>query len=153
MISKRVHCEPQNDSIRRLGLYIAGASHEGEKLFEKWTAGCYAGQDYDLAMDEIKATQGLNNRTTKEKTYHLVVSFYPEDFKKLSLEDFKDIEKEFAKSLGFEDHQRLCGVHINTDNPHMHVAYNMIHKEKFTRHDPYYDYFKRDKTCRFLEQE
>jgi hypothetical protein len=152
MISKRIHCEPRNDSIRRLGLYIAGASHEGEKLFEKWTAGCYAGQDYSLAMDEIKATQGLNNRTTKEKTYHLVVSFHPEDFNKLSLEDFKDIEKEFAKSLGFEEHQRLCGIHINTENPHMHVAYNMIHKEKFTRYDPYYDYYERDKTCRFLEQ-
>ena len=152
MISKRVHCEPQNDNIKRLGSYIAAANHEGEKLFEKWAAGCYAGQDYDLAADEIKATQKLNTRTTKEKTYHLVVSFHPEDFKKLSLEDFKDIEKEFAKALGFEEHQRLCGIHINTENPHMHIAYNMIHKEKFTRHDPFYDYYKRDKTCRSIEK-
>ena len=152
MISTRVHCEPKNDSIKRLGLYIAAANHKGEKLFEKWTAGCYAGQDYNLAIDEIKATQNLNTRTTKEKTYHLVVSFHPEDLKKLSLEDFKNIEKEFAATLGFEDHQRLCGIHINTDNPHMHVAYNMIHKEKYTRHDPFYDYYKRDKTCRLLEE-
>ena len=151
MISKRIHCEPQNDNIKRLGLYI-GAGHEGEKLFVKWTAGCYAGQDYDLAIDEIKATQGMNTRTKKEKTYHMVVSFHPEDFKKLSLEDFKNIEKEFAAALGFEDHQRLCGIHVNTDNPHMHVAYNMIHKEKYTRHDPFYDYYKRDKTCRLLEE-
>ncbi|MGD9826009.1 hypothetical protein [Desulfobacter sp.] len=50
MISKRIHCAPQNDNIKRLGLYI-GAGHEGEKLFAKWTAGCYAGQDYDLAID------------------------------------------------------------------------------------------------------
>jgi Relaxase/Mobilisation nuclease domain. len=151
MISKRIHCEPQNDNIKRLGLYI-NAGHEGEKLYAKWTAGCYAGQDYDLAIDEIKATQGMNTRTKKEKTYHMVVSFHPEDFKKLSLEDFKNIEKEFAAALGFEDHQRLCGIHINTDNPHMHVAYNMIHKEKYTRHDPFYDYYKRDKTCRILEE-
>ena len=82
----------------------------------------------------------------------MVVSFHPEDFKKLSLEDFKNIEKEFGAALGFEDHQRLCGIHINTDNPHMHVAYNMIHKEKYTRHDPFYDYYKRDKTCRLLEE-
>ena len=151
MISKRIHCAPQHDNIKRLGLYI-GAGHEGEKFFAKWTAGCYAGQDYDLAIDEIKATQGMNTRTKKEKTYHMVVSFHPEDFKKLSLEDFKNIEKEFAAALGFEDHQRLCGIHINTDNPHMHVAYNMIHKEKYTRHDPFYDYYKRDKTCRLLEE-
>ena len=88
MISTRVHCEPKNDSIKRLGLYIAAANHKGEKLFEKWTAGCYAGQDYNLAIDEIKATQNLNNRTTKEKTYHLVVSFHPEDLKKTFLGRF-----------------------------------------------------------------
>lgn len=153
MIAKRVHCQPQNDRIKRIGLYIAGANHEGEKLFAKWTAGCYAGQDYNLAIDEIKATQELNTRTTKEKTYHLVVSFHPDDFKKLSLTNFQDIEKEFAKALGFEDHQRLCGMHINTDNPHMHIAYNMIHKEKFTRHDPFFDYHKCDSACRDLEKE
>ncbi len=28
----------------------------------------------------------------------------------------------------------------------------MIHKEKFTRHDPYYDYLKRDNVCRELEK-
>ncbi len=92
------------------------------------------------------------NTRTKRETYHMVVSFHPEDFKKLCLEDFKTIEKEFAAALGFEEHQRLCGIHINTDNPHMHVAYNMIHKEKYTRHDPFYDYYKRDKTCRLLEE-
>ena len=151
MISKRIQCEPQNDNIKRLGAYI-GAGHEREKLFAKWPAGCYAGQDYDLAIDEIKATQAMNTRTKKEKTYHMVVSFHPEDFEKLSLEDFKNIEKEFAAALGFEEHQRLCGIHVNTDHPHMHVAYNMIHKERYTRHDPFYDYYKRDKTCRLLEE-
>ena len=66
MISKRIHCESQNDNIKRLGLYI-GAGHEGEKLFAKWTAGCYAGQDYDLAIDEIKATPGNEYPGQKKK--------------------------------------------------------------------------------------
>ncbi|SDP01758.1 TraI/MobA(P) family conjugative relaxase [Desulforhopalus singaporensis] len=152
MISKRIHCKPKNDNYRRLALYIADASHKGEKCLQTWTAGCYAGQDYHLAIDEIKTTQKLNTRSQKEKTYHLIISFHPEDMQKLSGDDFHQIEKEFANALGFENHQRLCGVHINTDNPHMHVAYNMIDKEKFTRHDPFYDYHKRDKLCRELEK-
>ena len=81
MISKRIHCVPQNDNIKRLGLYI-GAGHEGEKLYAKWTAGCYAGQDYDLAIDEIKATQGMNTRTKKEKTYHMGGKFSSRRFQK-----------------------------------------------------------------------
>ncbi|SDP35714.1 TraI/MobA(P) family conjugative relaxase [Desulforhopalus singaporensis] len=123
-----------------------------EKCLDKWTAGCYSDQDYNLAINEIRATQAMNARTKKEKTYHMVVSIHPEDMEKLSIADFRDIEKEFAKALGFEDHQRVCGIHVNTDNPHLHIAYNMIHKEKYTRHDPWYDYKKRNEVCRALEK-
>ena len=79
-------------------------------------------------------------RTTREKTYHLIVSFRPEDEAKLTPETLKEIELEFAKSLGFEEHQRHCGVHKNTHNLHMHVAYNMIHPEKLARHEPFRDF-------------
>jgi hypothetical protein len=34
----------------------------------------------------------------------------------------------------------------------MHVAYNMIHPEKLTRHDPFRDYHTRDRVCRELEK-
>lgn len=174
MISKRIPCRQENDNFRRLANYIADASGgekyhviepdkhladyiadktgAGEKCLMTWAAGCDAGQDYDLAIDEIRATQAMNTRSTKEKSYHLVVSFHKEDMARLTSKEFKEIEEEVAKALGFESHQRLCGIHINTDNPHMHVAYNMIHKEKFTRHDPFYDYYKRDQICRQLEK-
>lgn len=154
MIStKQPSPKPKNDDYARLANYIADASHEGEKCLTAWSAGCLAGDDYQLGISEVIATQACNERTTKEKTYHLIVSFRPEDESKLSKDDFKDIEKRFAEVLGFEEHQRHCGVHINTANPHMHVAYNMIHPEKKTRHAPYYDYWKRDELCRKLEQE
>ncbi len=86
------------------------------------------------------------------KTYHLVVSFRPEDESKLTPKVFKEIELEFAKALGFTEHQRHAGVHKNTENLHLHVAYNMIHPERRTRHDPFQDYGKRDYLCRELEQ-
>ena len=151
MISKHVTCKAQNDNYGRLANYIADASHEGEKSLVSWCAGCWAGDDYELAMLEVKDTQALNTRTTKEKTYHLVISFRPEDEAKLTSEIYKKIEEEFAQALGFEEHQRHCGVHQNTANIHMHVAYNMIHPEKLTRYEPFRDYWKRDKLCRDLE--
>ena len=152
MISKREPHEPANDNYGRLARYIADASHGGEKCLASWTAGCAAGDDYDLAIDEVRATQGCNQRTKKEKTYHMIVSFRPDDHAKLTPEVLKDIETEFARSLGYENHQRHCGVHINTRNMHMHVAYNMINPETKTRLEPFRDYYKRDTTCRELEK-
>ncbi|CCO21990.1 TraI/MobA(P) family conjugative relaxase [Maridesulfovibrio hydrothermalis] len=152
MISRRISCKPQNDNYRRLADYIADAKHKGEKTLMSWCAGCWAGKDYELAIQEVLDTQDLNQRTSKEKTYHLIVSFRPEDESVLTPENFKEIEQEFSKALGFEEHQRHCGVHKNTNNIHMHIAYNMIHPEKLTRYEPYRDFYKRDRLHRELEQ-
>ncbi len=152
MISKVITRKAGNDNYRGLAKYIADASHAGEKCLMAWAAGCWSGDDYELAIKEIEAVQALNTRTRKEKTYHLMISFRPEDEEKLTSEVLKEIESEFAKALGFQEHQRHCGVHKNTANIHMHVAYNMIHPEKLTRHEPYRDYRKRDIVCRTLEK-
>ncbi len=155
MISRRIARKPANDNYRRLAAYIAGAGHAelgGEKCLLAWCAGCWAGDDYDLAVKEVADTQALNTRTTREKTYHLMVSFRPEDEAKLTPDTFKAIEEAFAKALGFEEHQRHCGVHKNTANLHMHVAYNVIHPERLTRYEPFRDFHTRDRVCRELEQ-
>jgi hypothetical protein len=94
----------------------------------------------------------MNIRTSKEKTYHLMISFRPEDEAKLTPEIFQNIELEFAKTLGFEEHQRHCGVHQNTSNIHLHISYNQIHPVSKNRHEPYRDFWKRDSLCRQLEQ-
>ena len=119
----------------------------------RWAAGCWAGDDYDLAIQEVADTQALNTRTTKEKTYHLIVSFRPEDAPGLKADDYRAIEERFAAALGLSEHQRHCGVHVNTENVHMHIAYNLIHPEKLTRVEPWRDYIARDKLCRELEKE
>lgn len=151
MISRKVDRKQENDNYRLLAFYVGAADHEEEKLLFRWHEGC-ASEEFDLAIREVEAVQDLNTRTTKEKTYHMIVSFRPEDESKLTEEIFKDIERSFAEALGFEEHQRHCGVHKNTANVHMHVAYNMIHPGKFTRHEPYRDYDKRDQVCRELEK-
>ena len=44
-------------------------------------------------------------------------------------------------------------MHKNTANLHMHVAYNMIHPEKYTCHKEFRDFWIRDRVCRALERE
>ena len=152
MISRRIARKPENDNYRRLANYIAGARSKTEKCLLAWPAGCWAGDEYELGILEATDTQALNSRTRKEKTYHLIVSFRPEDEAKLTSDAFKEIEASFAAALGFEEHQRHCAVHKNTNNLHLHVAYNMIHPEKLTRHEPFRDFFIRDRLCRELEK-
>lgn len=155
MISKHIHCKAGNDNYKRLADYIAAAKHarKQEKCLHSWCAGCIDNEDYESSITEVELTQSLNTRSEKEKSYHLIVSFRKEDEGKLTKEDFKNIEQEFAKALGFEEHQRHCAVHINTDNIHMHIAYNMIHPQKHTRHEPYRDYKVRDEVCRKIEKQ
>ncbi|WP_291441391.1 TraI/MobA(P) family conjugative relaxase [Desulfovibrio sp.] len=153
MISKKVGISPKNDNYARLADYIADAGHEGEKSLMHWCAGCLGDEDYRNGIAEAVDVQAMNTRTAKSKTYHIVISFRPEDEAKLTPEVFKAIEERFAAALGYTDHQRHCGVHQNTANLHMHVAYNTIHPEKHTRHEPFRDYRTRDRVCRELEQE
>lgn len=151
MIAKRINTKPGNDNPRKLGLYIADASHEGEKLLFAWHEGCLS-DTYTAALIEIEATQGMNTRCQGGKTYHLLVSFRPEDEAKLNPESMRDIEAAFAEALGFSDHQRVCGVHKNTNNMHLHVAYNMIHPESFTKREPFRDFYKLSEACREMER-
>jgi len=152
MISKRVFIGAANDNYGRLARYIAAADHAGEKCLLSWCAGMLGGKDYAEGVAEVRDVQERNTRAAN-KTYHLVISFRPEDEARLTPEVFKAIEARFASALGYANHQRHCGVHKNTANLHMHVAYNMIHPEKYTCHKEFRDFWIRDKVCRALERE
>lgn len=71
----------------------------GEKCLLSWTAGCWTEGDYEGAIQEVISTQAMNTRSQKAKTYHLIVSFRPEDREKLTEDVFKEIERRFASTL------------------------------------------------------
>jgi len=152
MISKRIGIAPKSDNYARLANYIADAGDKGEKLLFRWCAGC---QDdgYAEGIGEVADTQAMNTRVKTAKTYHLIVSFRQEDEEKLTPEVLQHIEERFAAALGYSGHQRHCGVHKNTGNLHLHVAYNMIHPEKRIWCKEFRDFRARDKLCRELERE
>ena len=102
MISKRVFINAGNDNYARLAAYIADAgTHSkqgGEKCLMNWCEGMLGGEDYAEGIAEAKDVQARNTRAAS-KTYHLVISFRPEDEEKLTPEVFKAIEARFASAL------------------------------------------------------
>ena len=166
MIARRI--DPDNDEngnrhqhdYRKLGDYCRDANHKGEKCLLNWFEQCTGAVDYEMAQVLIEATQAMNTRAQSNKTYHLMVSFRPEDEVWLlngteaeQLQIFQKIEQKFAKALGLDEHQRLCGVHKNTNNLHVHIAYNLIHPEELTIRTPFRDFYSLSTVCRSLEAE
>ena len=156
MISRHIPVEPENDNYGRLARYLARTSEyadEKESPFLTWCGGCIGGEDYAEGIAEVQDVQALNTRVQTAKTYHLVVSFRPEDEAKLTPDILREIERRFTTALGLSEHQRHCAVHTDTQNIHMQIAYNLIHPTTLTRNDHPWDYNKRDALCRELERE
>ena len=151
MIAKCISRETSGN-YGRLAEYIAAAKDPGEKLDQFWIVNSVAGdtiKDLDMAIIEIEATQNLNTRVKGDKSYHLVVSFRDEH---PTPEALRDIEREYATALGFADHQRVAATHQNTDNYHLHIAFNKIHPKTARAHTPHRDYKTLEKISRAMEK-
>jgi phage/plasmid primase-like uncharacterized protein len=155
MIAKKIPKDPNiADNYKELAHYIAAAKEPGEKLDKFWIANCGAGEkreDLDLALVEIDAVRRLKP-DVKDKSYHMIVSFRPGEKERLSDQDLKDIAQSYAKALGFTDHQYVAGTHINTDNFHMHIAFNRVHPQTLQLVTPYRDFKILDRVSRQLEK-
>ena len=168
MISKRVKSPEGGGSFGGLARYIANTEEKQNKLHSLWMVNCNARgeeplcgdrdaindeakEDLDLGILEIENTQEMNQSARGSKTYHLIISF--QSGEQLPQEDLAKIEKKFAASLGFSQHQRVVAAHHNTENFHLHVAYNMIDPETHNIHHPSWDYYARDRVCRAIEKE
>ncbi|WP_254869541.1 relaxase/mobilization nuclease domain-containing protein [Thalassospira lucentensis] len=62
------------------------------------------------------------------------------------------IEAEYARALDYADHQRVAGTHINTDNFHMHIAFNKVHPETLKVITPHRDFKILAKVSREMEK-
>jgi len=72
------------------------------------------------------------NRPKNEDLMHLVISFRPEDFHKLGVDEkerrqsLREITREsmrnLEKTVGAESLDWAAAIHRNTDNPHVHIA-------------------------------
>lgn len=169
MISKRIDRKLKTSDFDRLGRYVLEAKNdastilwtrtaeyvvdlkaetEGEKVLWYRLSNCEA-EISAMAIAEVLVTQSQNTRSQADKTYHCVISF-PEG-EQPTRAQLEDIEDQMCEALGFGEHQRISAVHQDTDNIHLHLAINKVHPATFKLHEPYRDYYIRDKTCRALE--
>jgi len=132
MIAKHVHMHSvEKSSFSRLVDYITDNQSKEHRLGEVSIINCIS-DELDIAVEEVRATQALNTRAKSDKTFHLLVSFRPDE--KPSTEVLKAIEAKLCEGLGFGEHQRISAVHTDTDNLHIHIAINKIHPERLTIH-------------------
>ena len=156
MIAKRVDkTDSIGEDFTRLGEYIAAAREVGEKLDKLWIGNCAAGdseEDLEAALAEVEAVRQLKGGNGN-RTYHLIVSFREGEREKLTPDDLKVIAKSYADALGFGEQQYVAGTHINTDNFHMHIAFNKIHPETGKIHTPFRDFKILEITSRTMEKQ
>lgn len=136
----------------RLARYLAAAEEKEEKLGMLWVVNCKAGDTIDRLdhiINEIEATQYLNVRGTRDRSYHLVLSFKDE---RPPDADLAAIEREFANALGLGEHQRVAATHTNTANFHAHIAYNRVHPQTRKLNGLPFDYYTRDRIARAIEE-
>ena len=85
--------------------------------------------DLDSAIELINNSQDLYKKKGRSKRgldMHYVVSFTNSDKDVLTPQKIKLIESDIATKLGLRDHQRLCFLHTDTDNLHLHVVANHV---------------------------
>ena len=149
MIAKEIpkRSNKQQASIKRLVDYITRA--KSDKPLSANISNCGVDQ-LNAAVRVITATQEMA-RKGHDKSYHLILSFHPED--DLAPDRLAYIEKECCKALGFAEHQRISVLHRDTQHPHLHIAINRVHPDTLRQITPYYSHKTLGKICERLEAE
>ncbi|RYZ90879.1 MAG: hypothetical protein EOP04_02510 [Proteobacteria bacterium] len=136
-------------SFRELSSYILDLKSKGEKVLHSWASNCTF-DELDLATIEIENTQKRNTRSESSKTYHLVASLA--DGEHLTLEQYRDVENVLCKAIGLEGNQRICAVHRDTENEHIHLAISKVDPRTLNNISPFNDHHKLLEACRQLEK-
>jgi hypothetical protein len=93
-------------------------------------------EDAILAVDVMELLQEGNLRAKGSKTYHLVISFHPED-RRLTPAELEDVVCRAVRAAGLEEHQYIAVRHSEQEHEHLHVAVNKIHPETLKIHHPH----------------
>ena len=113
---------------------------KGEERCTWYMAGNLGGlhrrEDAKLAVEVMELLQDGNVRAKGDRTYHLVISFHPED-RRLTPVELKDVVCRAARAAGLEEHQYIAVRHSEQEHEHLHVAVNTIHPETLKIHHPY----------------
>ena len=124
--------------IRKLVPYMLRG--KGEERCTWYMAGNLEGldrqEDAELAVEVMEVLQDGNVRAKGNKTYHLVISFHPED-RRLAPAELEDVVRRAVTAAGLGERQYIAVRHSEQEHEHLHVAVNRIHPETLKIHHPY----------------
>jgi hypothetical protein len=109
-------------------------------------------EDAGLAVEVMELLQEGNTRAKGSKTYHLVISFHPED-RRLTPAELEDVVRRAVRAAGLEEHQYIAVRHSEQEHEHLHIAVNKIHPETLKIHHPYKAIHAYRALARILEDE
>jgi hypothetical protein len=134
--------QPRDDkTVSRLGKLVPYMLRgKGEERCTWYMAGNLEGldrrEDAELAVEVMELLQKGNTRAQGNKTYHLVLSFHPED-RCLTPVELEDVVRQAVGAAGLAEHQYIAVRHSEQEHEHLHVAVNKIHPETLKIHHPY----------------
>ncbi|MBT8469541.1 MAG: relaxase/mobilization nuclease domain-containing protein [Deltaproteobacteria bacterium] len=99
-------------------------------------AGLDRREDTELAVEVMELLQDGNVRAKGDRTYHLIISFHPED-RRLTSRELEDVVCRAVRAAGLEEHQYIAVRHSEQEHEHLHVAVSKIHPETLKIHHPY----------------
>ena len=128
-------------TVSRLGKLVPYMLRgKGEERCTWYMAGNLDGldrrEDAELAVDVMEVLQKGNVRAKGNKTYHLVISFHPED-RRLTPAELEGVVRRAVRAAGLGEHQYIAVRHSEQEHEHLHVAVNKIHPETLKIHHPY----------------
>jgi hypothetical protein len=128
-------------TVSRLGKLVPYMLRgKGEERCTWYMAGNLEGldrrEDAELAVEVMDVLQKGNVRAKGNKTYHLVISFHPED-RRLTSTELEDVVRRAVGAAGLGEHQYVAVRHSEQEHEHLHVAVNKIHPETLKIHHPY----------------
>ena len=95
-------------------------------------------EDADLALSVMELIQEANVRTKRDKTYHVVISFHPND-PRLADRELEDVVRRTVGAVGLQEHQHIAVRHSDQEHEHVHIAVNKIHPVTLKVHHPFRD--------------
>ncbi len=150
--------QPRNDKTRsRLSSLVPYMLRgQGKERCTWYMAGNLPGldrrEDAGLAVDVMELLQEGNQRAKGSKTYHLVISFHPED-RRLTPAELGEVVRRAVRAAGLEEHQYIAVRHSEQEHEHLHVAVNKIHPQTLKIHHPYKAIPAYQALARVLEEE
>jgi hypothetical protein len=134
--------QPRNDkTVSRLSNLVPYMLRgKGEERCTWYMAGNLPGldrrEDAGLAVDVMELIQAGNVRAKGCKSYHLVISFHPND-RGLTSAELADVVRRTVGAAGLAEHQYVAVRHSEQEHEHLHVAVNKIHPQTLKVHHPY----------------